>query len=118
VNRSVDVWERFASSFETDANPDWVVRGLRPVVRAAHRDPVLRGLFPYQSMSRLCFEPARQSDRYANPYPCIEFVNSLQTYWVIDRPYENESGPRAVRLGETAVPEDAIAIVREHLPDR
>ncbi len=116
MNSSDDAWLSFASSFEADPNPDWVTVGLLPVVRLARRDPVLCWLFPYQSMSRLCFEPAPQSDRFGSPYPCIEFMMSLNAYWIFDRPYESESGPRAVRLGESSVPEEAIAIVKQHLP--
>jgi hypothetical protein len=115
MNDRNEAWRKFATWFEEDPKPDWVTVGLLPVIRLARRDPVLSNLLPYQSLSRLCFKASDPYDPYGDPYPCIEYVQTLNAYWVYDRPYDSEAGPHPIRLGETYSPEEAIGLVKQHL---
>jgi len=103
-------WSSFAAYFEERG--DWVTQGLLPVVRLAHNDAILRGLSPFQSLSRLCFGRTNGGAPEAE-WPCIE-VDREGRFFVFDRTYP--SGAEAVLLVETASPDEALRTLKQHLP--
>ena len=61
-------WAELMRLFESDES--WPGRGLLPVASLAHADAMFRGLFPFQSLNRLCFSRC-STWPYTNDFPCI-----------------------------------------------
>ena len=107
-------WEALLGSLAAD--DDWVARGLLPVGRTARSDERLGRLFPFISMSRLCF--SRSTWPFTNDCPTIE-VDPTGRYHVYARPYSeptNDDGPIFV-LGRDLGPDEAVLIAAAAVPN-
>jgi hypothetical protein len=111
-------WDAFIGGLEGDDS--WVGRGLLVVARLARAESTLGGVFPFQSLNRLCF--SRCSDfPYTNDLPCIG-VGKQGEFGVDRYPYskngrdEPDEGRDMGDAGNAIGAADAIAIAVSVLP--
>jgi len=86
---------------------------LLKLAQAAFADDRLGRLFPFKSMSRLCFSRCSEWP-YTNDCPAIHSARGTERYTILDRPYGPE-GSIGI-LGDTAFAGDAVEMAAAALP--